>query len=158
MCENFISTPRALKLSINLLRDCQNHVSERSLLIIPVTFNDGSTNGPFICSIIGDTIPSRDQQLQDWLLYYIKVKWVLLVCLIDSVQQKNNPLLFYFLRRLFYKTNLHSLYLYYPKQINNMYCDLCRLRTHSQSRISFRRQQYIGSNIQFRKPICHQKF
>lgn len=54
MCENFISTPRALKLSINLLRDCQNHVSERSLLIIPVTFNDGSTNGPFICSIIGD--------------------------------------------------------------------------------------------------------
>lgn len=86
MCENFISTPRALKLSINLLRDCQNHVSERSLLIIPVTFNDGSTNGPFICSIIGDTIPSRDQQLQDWLLFYIKVKWVLLVCLIDSVQ------------------------------------------------------------------------
>lgn len=85
MCENFISTLRALKLSIKLLRDCQNHVSQRSLLIIPVTFNDVSTNGPFICSIIGDTIPSRDQQLQDWLLYYIKVKWVLLVCLIDSV-------------------------------------------------------------------------
>lgn len=53
MCENFISTLRALKLSIKLLRDCQNHVSQRSLLIIPVTFNDVSTNGPFICSIIG---------------------------------------------------------------------------------------------------------
>lgn len=86
MCENFISTLRALKLSIKLLRDCQNHVSQRSLLIIPVTFNDVSTNGPFICSIIGDTIPSRDQQLQDWLLYYIKVNLVLLDCLIDSVQ------------------------------------------------------------------------
>lgn len=125
MCENFISTLRALKLLIKLLRDCQNHVSQRSLLIIPVTFNDVSTNGPFICSIIGDTIPSRDQQLQDWLLYYIKVKWVLLVCLIDTVQLKINPLPFLFLMhfRLFgiYCTFIIS------KQIT--YCVLCRLRT-----------------------------
>lgn len=125
MCENFISTLRALKLLIKLLRDCQNHVSQRSLLIIPVTFNDVSTNGPFICSIIGDTIPSRDQQLQDWLLDYIKVKWVLLVCLIDSVLLKINPLPFLFLMHF----RLFGIYCTFIISKQIMYCDLCRLRT-----------------------------